>query len=196
MIHIIGPKRDGKTYLVPENMVNTTSRSYNWSRGLSPFYLGPVYLYDFHTANNVENAWQFCKVYPEHVDVDNNPTEKYWEWAKIGWTDKYAHRYPMGKGAKPLYSLWKGQKLTYVEARKAIYIPLYRDAVKDTDAFKQLQQMYKENKDLYLWDFDGYNHRSLDMSYKDVVNHPVLKMGHAFVLAMMLEEQLEEIIKI
>lgn len=195
MIRIIGPKRDKKTYLVPDNLINTTSRSNDWSRGLSPFYLGPVYLYDFYTASNVENALQFCKVYPEHVDSDNNPTDEYWKWAKAGWADKYAHRYPMGKGAKPLYSLWKGQKLTYVQARKVIYAPIYRDAVINTNAFKRLRELYEQG-DIALWDFDGYDHHSLGMSYKDVINDPNLKMGHAFVLAMILEGQLEELLNI
>lgn len=29
---------------------------------LSPFFLGPVSLYDGHVAKNVENAWQYAKV--------------------------------------------------------------------------------------------------------------------------------------
>jgi len=31
----------------------------------------------------------------------------------------------MGRGVKPLYSLWDGKKLGYIEARIAIYDPLY-----------------------------------------------------------------------
>ena len=103
-----------------------------------------------------------------------------------------AHRYPMGKGAIPLFSYWNGEKLTYVEARKKIYIPLYYKAVKDTEAFDILKQKYDDlkaqEKDLYLVDFDAYRHKKMDMSYKEVVNCENRKMGHAFVLAMMLEE--------
>ena len=35
--------------------------SQEWSKGLSPFFLGPVPLWDGMVATNVENAWQYCK---------------------------------------------------------------------------------------------------------------------------------------
>lgn len=65
MIYVIG-YRD-KT---PEGslIINTTSRSKNWSRGLSPFFLNPGNLYGEYSAKNVENAWQYSKVYKEHLD--------------------------------------------------------------------------------------------------------------------------------
>jgi len=37
-----------------------------------------------------------------------------------------------------------------------------------------------------MWDFDGFNHRALNMTLRDVINRPERKMGHAFVLADML----------
>ena len=176
-------------------IINTTSRSTNWSKGLSPFLLGPIALYDGYVAKKVENAWQYSKVYSEvnnisMIDEESNPNENYFTWAKNGWQDSYANRYPAGKGVQPLYSYWNGQKLSYVEARKKIYIPIYATAVLESQAYKQLQDLYdslEENKTIYLWDFDGYNHKKLNMSYKDVVNCETKKMGHAFVLAMLLE---------
>jgi hypothetical protein len=138
-------------------------------------------------AQNVENAWQFAKVYPKHVDDNGDPTEAYWEWAKAGWADTRAHRYPMGKGAIPLYSYWDGKKLGYIAARKAIYAPLYCRAVESTDAYQRLKQMYEENLPLWLKDFDGYDYRKLNISLNEVLNCETRKMGHAFVLAMMLE---------
>jgi hypothetical protein len=67
---------------------------------------------------NVENAWQFSKVYPEHVGADNEPTPEYFRWRGAGYDNKWASRYPKGKGTKPLYSLWSGEKLDYIAARK------------------------------------------------------------------------------
>jgi hypothetical protein len=32
----------------------------------------------------MENGWQYCKVYPCHVDSEGNPTNEYFEWAKKG----------------------------------------------------------------------------------------------------------------
>lgn len=40
-------------------VVNTTSRSNNWSAGLSPFHLGPIQLYNGFISNNMENGWQY-----------------------------------------------------------------------------------------------------------------------------------------
>ncbi len=189
MLYVIGPK-----YPVPEGaeVINTTSRSENWSRGLSPFFVGPVDLYDNYKSVNVENAWQFSKVYYNHVDENDNPTEKYFEWAKKGWESIKAYRYPMGKGMTPLFSYWDGEKLSYTEARKKIYIPLYAKAVQKSFAFQKLKKMHEENRDLYLWDFDGYNHKALGLTYEQVINDPNRKMGHAFVIAMLLEGYLHE----
>lgn len=175
-----------KIQLPPQSIqIDTTSRSTNWSRGLSPFVIGPIELYDNHASKNFENSWQFSKVYKNHTDVDGNPTSDYWSWAKAGWADNYAHRYPMGKGAVPQYSFWAGKKLSYIEARKQIYIPLYAKAVQKTEAWKILLNESVKNQNVYLLDFDGYDRG--DMTYEDVINCEDKKMGHAFVLAMLLD---------
>jgi hypothetical protein len=168
-------------------VINTTSRSYTWSRGLSPFYAGPCDLYGIYVAQNMENAWQYAKVYEKHVDSDGNPTEDYFMWAQWGWNKKTADRYPMGKGAKPLYSYWDGQKLPYIEARLKIYAPLYAKAVEKTDAFTKLKEKYDAGEEIWLWDFDGYDFRKKGMTFEEVLLNEKKKMGHAFVLAMMLE---------
>lgn len=190
MIHVCRPSQ---VFSLPEgaNVVDTTSRSAReWSRGLSPFLLGPVYLYDRYVSRNVENAWQYSKVYPCHVDQNGDPTTEYFAWAKQGWLKKRADRYPMGKGVKPLYSFWAGQKLGYVEARKKIYAPLYETAVEDTEAYQRLCKLYETQDDEELWlvDFDAYDHVKMHMSLEDVINCETRKMGHGFVLAMMLED--------
>lgn len=168
MIKIIGP-RDKKE----PRTINTTSHSpVDWSRGLSPFVLGPIELYGSHTARIFENAWQFAKLYPEHADTNGQPTSKYWTWAQNGWKSTTAFRYPAGKGSKPLCSLWNGNRLQYIEARKQIYIPLYQHAVKRTTAYQTLERLYVEQRQLTLFDFDGYDHHQLGMSFKDVINCP------------------------
>jgi len=139
------------------------------------------------TCLNVENAWQFSKVYKDQVDEDDNPTDAYIEWRDDGYKDSWAHRYPKGKGNIPLYSWWDENKLGYIEARKKIYIPLYGNAVKPTETFQRLVDEYQKYGELVLQDFDAYDHRKLGMGWKAVVNNPDRKMGHAFVLALMLE---------
>lgn len=169
----------------PGRVVSTVSNAGSWS-GLSPFLLGPCRLYDDHVSQNMENAWQFSKVYAEHITKSDAISEKYWHWALHGWADKRAHRYPAGKGRKPEFSLWAGRRLDYVPARKAIYAPLYAEAVQKTEAWKRLVSLYETESELTLLDYDAHDHRKIGRSLTDVLNSPDRKMGHAFVLAMLL----------
>jgi len=188
----------------PEGFIvlNTTSRdTTSFGKSVSPFYLSSIPLYEGMVAKNMENAWQFAKVYPEFVDANNNPTEDYFKWAKKGWDDLYAHRYANGKGNVPLYSYWKTfdeksqqwieNKWDYIEARKNIYIPLYAKAIVSTQAFKELKNRVLSGEKIALWDFDGYNHATRNMSFEDVLNEPKYKCGHAFVLYGLLTNQLK-----
>jgi hypothetical protein len=179
-------------FKLPEDsiIIDTTSRSTTWSRGLSPFILDGGYLYSGYYSKSVENAWQASKVYSKFVDENNDPTSEYFEWAKKIWRSSYAQRYPMGRNIKPEYLYWNGKKLTYIEARKKIYIPLYSRSVVKSDAFNKLLNIYTNtDKDIYLVDFDGYNHKKLKMSLVDVANSEPRKMGHAFVVYDLLQRK-------
>jgi len=179
-------------FKLPEDsiVIDTTSRSGSWTRGFSPFILQAGHLYGNYYAKSVENAYQASKCYSQFVDDENNPTDEYFKWAQKIWSSSYVYRYPMGRGAKPLFSYWDGQKLDYVEARKKIYIPLYSRAVLKSDAFKKLLNIYRETeKDIYLVDFDGYNHKEKGMTLSDVANNTKKSMGHAFVIYDLLQRQ-------
>ncbi len=181
--------------------VDTTSKSGLWS-GLSPFSLGPCNLYpdretgEMIIAKNMENAWQYSKVYKQHTDKKGNPTKEYWEWARTGWDTAAPHRYPMGRGAKPEYCFWSRYdgkthaeaKLKYIAARKAIYAPLYAEAVQKGHAWQELLKLYQSEKLIILRDYDGYDHDGLGMTLTEVLNNPQRKMGHAFVLKMLLTD--------
>ena len=175
--------------------VDTTARLGKWS-GLSPFVLGPVKAFAGAESQNFENFWQFHKVYKCHTDKDGEPTFEWYDWHNKGFMDKRAHRYPMGKGAIPEYSFWNGEHLGYVGARKKIYAPVYAGFVAKTVAYKLLCSLHESTYDnkvhLVLRDYDAYDHLKLGMSLKDVINNPDRKMGHAFVLLMMLTGVLEE----
>jgi hypothetical protein len=171
---------------IPEGSIaiNTTSRSNNWSRGLSPFFLRPLCAPNCY---NVENLYQFSKCYKQHIGEDSNPTEEWFKWRDKGFGTSRAVRYPMGKGALPEYSYWYGNKYSYVEARKHIYFPVYSQSVVMSEAYEKLYELYKtETEDIYLIDFDGYNHDKLGMTLKDVINDPDKKMGHAFCIKAVL----------
>lgn len=170
-------------------VIDTTSASDDWRRDLSPFFLGPCDLYKGLVSQNMENAWQFAKVYKDQIDHDGTPSDDYWDWATKGWADGFAHRYPRGKGAVPEFSWWDGKRLSYIDARKEIYGPLYAEAVRRTEGWKELQKIRQNCKELYLRDWDGWNMQKHGMeSLTDVLNNPRRKMGHAFVLKMLLED--------
>ena len=95
----------------------------------------------------------------------------------------------MGKGEIPLYSWHNGQPLDYISARKKIYIPLYERAVELIPELKRLRDGYAKGHNIALRDFDGYDHRALNMTFSDVVNCKDKKMGHAFVLFGMLTRE-------
>ena len=90
---------------IPEEYVkiNTTSRSSEeCNRKLSPFFLGPIDVQPFDKkikVNIFENAWQFSKQYEQFSNI-----EDYLRWSTKGFEDKKAIRFPMGRGAKPMYS--------------------------------------------------------------------------------------------
>lgn len=178
-------------------VIDTTSNSGNY-RGLSPFMLPSP------PAENFENLWQFSKVYASQVDQDGNPTNGWFWWRRLGFADARAHRYPMGKGAIPLYSIYpqpydnrETKHLGYIDARKRIYAPEYAKNVAETDAYQELERLYHSyGKDIILLDYDAYDHQALGMSLRDVINRPDKKMGHAFVLMMMLKGELEECIEL
>lgn len=189
-VKVIGPRdpRDSRA-------INTTSRCKGLGRNFSPFLLGPVKLYKGAPclyAENVENAWQYSKVYSKFLDEGGNITNEYFNWAKRGWKKRSAVRYPMGKGAAPEFSFWGGEKLGYIEARKRIYFPIYAKAVKKTEAFKKLKAQYDSGINITLWDFDGYNHLEMGMTLKDVLENTRRPMGHAFVIAALLEETFDK----
>jgi hypothetical protein len=166
--------------------VDTTAKHGLWA-GLSPFLLRAGRLYDDYTSVNVENAWQYCKVYRQHANDLEQPTDAYWAWAQTGWTNPRAVRYPMGKGARPLYSLWRGEHLDYIDARKRIYAPVYARSVVRGAAFASLVAMVERGDGpIYLRDYDGYDHVAQGKSISAVIHDPRKKMGHAFVLWMLL----------
>lgn len=193
-IRITGPKDEQREGF---NVVNTTSHEKPDSPfyGLSPFVCGPVTVEPFpgmfFESKCVENGWQYSKVYSEHLSFDKRVTSDWFEWALDGYRKARAVRYPMGKGSKPEFALHQGERLGYIEARKRIFIPLYANSVKQTTAFSNLKNTWEylqeEGRDLWLWDFDHYDHHALGMDFRDVIHNEKQTMGHGFILAMLLE---------
>lgn len=189
-VHVL-PIWEKNPYNCPE--VNTTLNSGVFG-SLSPFVLR---VQEVTTGKSVifENLWQYSKVYKYYVAEHGNPNVKWFKWRDAGWSLDRAVRYPMGKGAVPEYSYWNGERLGYIEARKRIYATIYAENVIKTNSYAQLEALYLESGIITLKDYDAYDHLKLGMTLKYVINNPSRIMGHAFVLAMMLEGVLEECLK-
>lgn len=176
---------------------------------LSPFNAGPVTVClgtRALTARRMENAWQYTKLYADHATTGNKdaaPTAAHVRWMLEGIRADEPRRYPMGREAKPLYSIWRNHRVGYVEARLLIYVPLYVEAICRSpaarQAYRRLRALYERTaaggKTLALFDFDGYDHVKARKPLEEVAADPVKKMGHAFVLAALLEDRLVDVVR-
>jgi hypothetical protein len=172
--------RDAFDLIIP-----AVSTSKEWS-ALSPFFLGPCRVRDgmFH---NVENVWQFSKVYPllGHLSARDGITEKWYAWYAYGMTLTKAQRYPAGKGKKPAFSFYRGKRLSLSTARKLIYIPYYAHLAAQTEDFKRIRAEYEKGARVMIQDFDCYQ---TDKPLDEIIEDTSRSMGHGFVLAAMLEQ--------
>lgn len=199
MIRVYGPRRPAPA---GARCVNTTSKSHDeWSKGLSPFFAGPLLVWPGNrsvVARNVENAWQFSKVYDDHVGPDDLPTAAHAAWALQGWRNPQPVRFPRGRGAKPRYAIYRNQCLGYVAARLYVYIPSYVEGLAVNPASRaaliRLREEYRVARaagdTLALYDYDGYDHVGAGMSIADVFLCENKKAGHGFVLAALLGDTL------
>ncbi|KAJ3431087.1 hypothetical protein M0812_02763 [Anaeramoeba flamelloides] len=184
-VYLIGPGDEIDSKIVTINVTSRTKKP--WSKAFSPFYLGPVSVTPFNekelVSKNFENAWQYCKVYQEYEQEN-----KFRKWFLKGIKNPKAVRFPMGRGAKPLYSLWKGKHLQYVEARFRIYAPLYAWCIENyaQEEFQRLKNLLTKHHKIALFDFDGYDYLRAGFTLEQVMYNHSMKMGHGFVLAMML----------
>jgi hypothetical protein len=105
-----------------------------------------------------------------HLGDNGEVNEKYSQWRKAGLNAPDPIRYPVGMShrSKALYSLIEdtdghfGSHLSYIEARKQIYFPVYRDLVKKQPLYQKLLEMLRDGKKLLIIEVDGPRQESLD----------------------------------
>ncbi|MCR4660713.1 MAG: hypothetical protein K5765_01775 [Clostridia bacterium] len=202
--------------------VTSCNRDNTVVQDLSPLYIGPVVSSDGIVATTFENLWQYGKVYPRiydankkivaGIDAEGNPTPNFWDWRRRFYETKHVKgdRHPAFPASvrhrdcrytvyfeKDENGVQQLKKLGYVESRKKIYIPEYAKLVVGTNTFKRLKKMVEEGTKLALCDFDAWNYYgpNLDqnVTIKDVVNNPAYKVGHGYVLKMLLQGDIEVI---
>lgn len=181
------------TLNLPHIEINATSRSEDWGKCLSPFLLGPVVSVN-GAAKNVENMWQYSKVYEKDWDDElNQPKPWYWEWRQKGFDKREGVRYPYGKeNRKYIVGTWIGkqgeigQLIPYVRARKELYVPMYLQGLRNSKFYptfiKFIADAYHTDTNLVFKDFDVFNHYEKSLTTDMILNNPNLKYGHGFIL--------------
>lgn len=174
-------------------VLSPVSTDSEWS-SLSPFFLGPCRTPDGTLFANMENLWQFSKVYDQHLDMAGDLyhgeiNADWWAWHMHGARQQKARRYPMGKGAVPLFSKWGSLRLSYVNARKVIYIPQYARLVEQQKLYRKLVRAYARGANIVLRDFDAYDIFSAyeDKHWVNAIQNKDRKFGHGFVIALCIK---------
>ena len=191
--------------------------------------LSPYHLRD-ESGNLLENIWQFAKVYPSvtkqriplgkyhpntivwehdaelHVDpLTNQVLPAYWEWRRKGTSNKYAVRYPNGYQGrhKCAFSIWNGDRLDYIEARKRIYCGEYIRLAPKTASFQEIKSYVEAGRSIQIVEVDGpdptLTYPPYDKISKEepgmlmdeetirlLINDPKKPFGHGFVIAALL----------
>ena len=138
----------------------------------------------------------------------------YFSWRQAGMYAKDAIRYPVGYNhrGKCLFSLKEDEngdiipkRLDYIQARKEIYYPVYRDLVRKEKQFIELKERVMKGENLLLVEVDGPHMESLKY-YQDkygvaddfivnntmlatpenldiMLNDPLHPYGHGYCLA-------------
>ena len=219
-------------------VINLTSRNpdRDFAEQVSPFYVGPVTGPDGASADSLEVFWQVGKVFPHH-DHNGQPNAAYFAYrdkmyhAAPGSIPKPVMRHPyksFGYDADDMlyWAYWNPEKgeyerLSYLEARKKVYVPEYAKLVANTPAMKYMKKLLDEGKKIALLDFDGfsyYNEEAMKVRYRAYVakcrkrKEPILRsekdftdikdmksavnfadtpVGHAFVVKALLQSDLE-----
>jgi len=180
MIYICSFKRGQVWPVRPDNVellnVTTCQRKNSIKRILSPFYLQ-----DYKGYPCFENFYQSLKFFEGMTEEQFIERKNLWKTYKPKKTDKWSKK-------KCLYTIYEGKKRNYIETRKEIYYPLYRDLIKDLDILKK----YK-NKDVIILDYDGPKNMNgclclkfNNKLFEDKINDPSYPFGHGYVVASVL----------
>lgn len=187
-------------------VINLTSRNpdRNFSRQVSPFFVGPVTGPDGASADSLEVFWQVGKVFPHHDD-NGQPSSAYFEYRndmyskKQGEIPKPIMRHPyhaFGYEADDMlyWAYWNSEKgeyerLSYLEGRKKVYVPEYAKLVANSEALKWMRTLLEQGKKIALLDFDGFNYyceEAMKIRYRAYVlkckkeKRPILKSEKDF----------------
>jgi hypothetical protein len=202
-------------------IIDVTSSTTTFGSEMSPLYLGPCKAPDGLEALRFENLYQYSKAYSQlgHIDEKGELTDKWRAWRADGFvklTDrtKGIRRPPEVADLRrhqpnnwaPAFSVWGDERLTYIEARKKLYVPEYLKLIRGKPLVEMFKKRASEKGEEFLFiDFDGPrladypNGMQVTVESLDrMLNYPGDPFGHGYVVAAYvggLEEQLLELCK-
>lgn len=183
-------------YPVPSDAIalNVTSWSKEWTRCLSPYFLGPVEVAPGIWAKSIENGFQYSKLYPDFAKNDE-PLPEWWFWAQAGWRNPRPIHHPFGKKRADLgyvvvedhgSNFFKWKIISHDEARNIFFVRWYADLVQKTPEYQALKELYQHaEQDIYLVDFEGYLYDREHLKMADILASPV-PFGQGMVLSWLL----------
>ena len=146
-------------------------------------------------SQTVENAWQFLKIWPDEDAWDCDT-------AMAAFQSTCAIRYPRGRTTKAIGAYWGGygakvgMHIGYVEARKRIYVPLYRELLDKPDRAPLIDLLREvaSKQTLWIWDFDSYDINRCGMSdLIEAIDYEPRPFAHAFLVALAIQNRLGEL---
>jgi len=105
-----------------------------------------------------------------------------------------AIRYPRGRAARAVAHHWgeDGGRLSYVEARKRIYIPCHLEMLQKPDRAAVISRLrdLASDRPVYVWDPDSYDITQFGMSDPAEAIECIQKpFAHAFVVVLAVQER-------
>lgn len=143
------------------------------------------------SSQTVENAWQFLKLWPG---------EPGWleEDARAAFDSPCAIRFPRGRHVRAIGAYWgeDGSTLSYVEARRRIYVPAYRQLLQQPDRVAIIDRLRQAAmaQPVCVHDFDSY--RLADVGLKtpaEALYSEARPFAHAFLVALAVQGQLDDL---
>lgn len=178
---------------------NSKHQEVQWAKGLSS--LSPMRMLNVRTgfstssvtvAKNLENMWQYCKVYEKELNAQGKPGKAFHDALALGFDDNTPHRRKYHKGYSKIVGMYwmkmDGEEvmLDYVESR-FIYCWFYSRIAQTLDDFSTMQHLMKQGIPLQIIGYDAHplascTKEEIYRAYRDSAK----PFGHELVLTAML----------
>lgn len=118
----------------------------------------------------LEAYWQSRKIYSCDIDENNIVKKSFYERMKFGTTANLQitspkdlrRTFPKSTHGVPVLSFYNNEFMDWITSRVKVYCPIYSDLVKETEAYKVLENKIQNNVNIQFLDPDGYDYGILD----------------------------------